>query len=355
MLICKELLIVATSSHIPYLIGRCPVGGAVAMTPCCLTDRNSQELLVSCQIGDIELRLFGTAERIHVPLCQPVIIAFRDEKPTVIWQAAPGLGKQACRLRLVPDVWLCADVNRDSIVELLRIRSDSCYILSLANGFEHWRSTYLPGARIVDAVCCDLNSDHFPELVSLELAPESSLTHYLLRAWQLSQPECLPCFHAVPCLLPDTGLEISLLGAARLEDYDGILPVIAGVFSSIRPSYYATLFTPTAESIVLTTNPFPWAQWFHKQQVLPAGQLSLFNVGDTLVAWGFFVPGSRPSGPPRSFAALQDGEWRLLRLKDEAIRMSGLVCRFNLRGCHGWLELRENVFYFYPQDPFIWR
>lgn len=355
VLIGTGVLGVSPTAQVPSLLGRCPVGNVVSMTPCRLTDTSSQELLVSRQIGEVELHVFGSAERVRVPLQEPTVIAFRNGTPSVIWQAEPGLGKQACRLGLVPDVWVCADINHDRIDELLRVTADSCHILSLATGSARQEAASLQGARTVDAACCDINNDGVTELVTLELPPESSFTPRLLRVWQIGQPELLPCFQTVPCLLPDTGLEVSLLGAARLEDYDGILPIVAGVFSSIRPSHYATIFASNDESLAFTANPFPWAQWFRKQQILPAGELTFFNVGDTLVAWGFFVPGSRPGGPSRSFAALQDGEWRLLQLRKEASRISGLVCRFRLKGTDGWLELRDNLFYFYPQDPFIWR
>jgi hypothetical protein len=78
-------------------------------------------------------------------------------------------------------------------------------------------------------------------------------------------------------------------------------------------------------------------------------------VGDTLVAYGYFVPGARPSGPSQSFATLEDGEWRLLPLLESARRVSGPVCRFTRNGVAGWLELRDNLFYFYPGEIFRWR
>jgi hypothetical protein len=65
--------------------------------------------------------------------------------------------------------------------------------------------------------------------------------------------------------------------------------------------------------------------------------------------------GSRPSGPSQSFAALDDGEWRLLPLLESAGRISGPICRFTWQGTAGWLELRDNLFYFYPGEIFRWR
>jgi hypothetical protein len=154
-------------------------------------------------------------------------------------------------------------------------------------------------------------------------------------------------------------LKPAFTGAARLDDYPGALPVIAGVYSTLRPSSYAVVFSPAADSFALTTKPFPWQEWFSRTRVLPAGELSLFNVGDTLVAYGYFVPGTGavPSRgqSPRSFAALEDGEWRLLPLTADAARLSGPVCRFTKGGAAGWLELRDNLFYFYPGEVFRWR
>jgi len=205
-------------------------------------------------------------------------------------------------------------------------------------------------------LCCDVDADALLDLVTLESAPaDSGPAAHFLRIWQPAQPDFLPCSPLIPCFPADTGLEVSLLGAARLEDYGGQLPVAAGIFGSVRPSLYAALFRSEADSFALSSNPFPCAEWFSKQQVLPAGRLSLFNVEDTLVAYGYFVPGSRPAGPSQSFAALQDGEWRLLRLAEHAARTSGPVCRYAIAGIDGWLELRDNLFYFSPGDLFHWR
>ena len=63
----------------------------------------------------------------------------------------------------------------------------------------------------------------------------------------------------------------------------------------------------------------------------------------------------RLSGPQQSSAALVDGKWRLLPLLESAGRISGPICRFTWQGTAGWLELRDNLFYFYPGEIFRWR
>lgn len=153
----------------------------------------------------------------------------------------------------------------------------------------------------------------------------------------------------------DKTVRFTLLGAARLEDYPGMPVILMAEEARVKPGIYGVIFAPGRDSFVLSFLPFPYQDWFSKEAVLPAGRLQLFNVGDTLVAYGFFVPGSRPGGPAKSFAALQEGEWRLLRLREFARRLAGPVCRFRYRGQEGWLELRDNLFYFYPGELFYWR
>jgi hypothetical protein len=146
-----------------------------------------------------------------------------------------------------------------------------------------------------------------------------------------------------------------LLGAARLEDYPGTLTVIAGVHAAIRPSTYCIGYSTGPGTTLCSNRPFPYRDWFAKTEVLPSGPLALYNVGDTLVAYGYFVPGSRPAGPDRSFAALQDGEWRLLPVTADAARVAGPVCPFSWQGRAGWLESRDGLIYFYPDGIFTWR
>jgi len=182
-----------------------------------------------------------------------------------------------------------------------------------------------------------------------------------------------------PCTSYLSGLDwgqetdIRLIGSCRLPDYYTELPVIAGIPSELKPGRYAVLYQTAADSFRLTANPFPFADWFSKQRVLPAGDLSLFNVGDTLVARGYFVPGEghnpaktgtvplgglsplSPQFTPASFAALQDGEWRLLTLTEPARNLAGPLCRFTLSLTSGWLEYRHHCFWFYPGELFRWR
>jgi hypothetical protein len=150
-------------------------------------------------------------------------------------------------------------------------------------------------------------------------------------------------------------IHLSLLGSARLDDYYGRLPVLACIHADLRPSLYAVVTADSFGKLHLNARPFPYADWFRKDTVLAAGELSLLNAGDTLVAWGYFVPGFRSGGPSSSFAALTEGTWRLLPLADVAARLSGPVCRFSVGTEPGWLELRDSVFHFYPGEVFCWR
>jgi hypothetical protein len=148
----------------------------------------------------------------------------------------------------------------------------------------------------------------------------------------------------------EPGIKFSLLGSARLEDYPGAPVIVLGEYPSLRPSRYYAFYNAGGDSFVLTGTPFPWQEWFSRDEVLAAGGLQLFNAGDTLIAYGYFVPGAQ-TGAAVSFAALQDGEWRVLRLRQWAQKVVGLICRFQ----SGWLELRNRHFYFYPEEPFYWR
>jgi hypothetical protein len=193
-------------------------------------------------------------------------------------------------------------------------------------------------------------------LVTLELnSLDSTLNSRLLRVYDYGDSGFTPVSGFITGLDWPESDSILLLGSARLDDYDGELPVFAGIHRDTRPSVYGVLYVTAESTFAFTTNPFPLEEWFSKERVLPAGQLDLYNIGDTLIAYGYFVPGSRPSGPSRSFAALQDGEWRLLPLTAGAERIGTQVCRFSLRGESGWLELDGDMFRFYPGEAFAWR
>jgi hypothetical protein len=217
-------------------------------------------------------------------------------------------------------------------------------------------SIVLSGLQPVQAVCSDVDDNGVADLVLLESSPADSTNS--VRLLSLYRPNDSGSFDRVGRPLglgwgPDA--TPVLTGTARLEDYVGELPVVVGIYTSLKPSIYGIVRLTDKDTLSFTANPFPWQEWFSKDRVLPAGELSLSNVGDTLVACGYFVPGARPSGASLSFAALQDGEWRLLQLAEHAQRLSGPVCRFTHKGVAGWLELRDNLFNFYPGEVFRWQ
>jgi len=214
----------------------------------------------------------------------------------------------------------------------------------------------MSGAWVEAAAWCDADGDSLSELAALELSrPDSGKTSRLFRLYRMTGAGFVRCGACSVEAGRAADARIALLGSARLEDYHGELPVVANIYATLKPSVYEILYWPEPDSLVLSDNPFPWQEWFAKTRVLPAGELSLLNVGDTLVAYGYLVPGARPSGPSQSFAALEDGEWRLLPLLEHARRVSGPVCRFTRDGSAGWLELRDNLFNFYPGEIFRWR
>jgi hypothetical protein len=349
-------LLAAAGAQPPRVLGRSPLEGLVSIESGRFTRAGSPELLVVQRIGELDARSSLSSERARVSLHRLAVLAFNGEGFTPLWTSQPLLGREAARLGLSPTVWAAGDVDGNGFDELLVIQADSCCILSFAGESLSRTDALLPGARPFDALCRDVDADTLVDVVTLELtAADSARPRAYIRLWQPALPEFLPRSETIPCFPADSEPDVFFTGAARLEDYDGELPVAAGTFASLRPSLYAALYRAGEDSFALTTNPFPVAEWFSKQQVLPAGRLSLFNVGDTLVAWGYFVPGSRPGGPAQSFAALQDGEWRLLRLNEHAARVSGPMCRYSIGGVNGWLELRDNVFRFSPGDVFHWR
>jgi hypothetical protein len=273
-----------------------------------------------------------------------------------VWQSEPYSSTNSTLSEIAGTCWTCGDIDADGLQELLLFTADSCRVLDFTTDPAVTRTYGLSGAWVEAAAACDADGDNFPEVATLEVSGlDSARTTRLLRLYRMTGSGLVPCLPYSAGVDRGANVRIALLGAARLEDYPGTLPVVASIYPTLKPSTYEVLYRPKPDSLVLTDRPFPWQEWFAKDRVLPAGELSLFDVGDTLVAYGYFVPGSRPAGPSLSFAALEDGEWRLLPLLDNALRLSGPVCRFTRKGVPGWLELRDNLFYFYPGEIFRWR
>lgn len=307
-------------------------------------------------MGDVELSRGPGHERARVNMRRLALLRPAGSGLRVAWQGETFAGGNASKLGLSGTSWATGDMDGNGLEELLLFGADSCRVLSFAGESASSRTVAFDGGAVEAAACCDVNADNVTDVATIEYGvADSGRAVRLLRAYQLAGSSLAPhnAYQAGIDWGEDT--KVTLLGGTRLEDYPGVLPVVAGIRADVRPSVYSILYEPGPDSLVLTTNPFPWQEWFSKTRVLPAGELSLFNVGDTLIAYGYFVPGARRSGPSQSFAALQDGEWRLLPLTAEAARLSGPVCRFTKAGTAGWLELRDGLFYFYPGDIFRWQ
>ncbi len=322
----------------------------------CFTAANTQSLLLVQDLGRVELSRPSRSERSDLSLLRLAVVQPGAAGFSSVWISEPLASPGPARLDLSGTAWTAGDLDGNGRDELLLFGGNSCRVLRFDHGNVMEETLTFPGSAVTAAAVCDVNNDGVSDIATIEM-PEQQYgdASRLVRVYQQAGSQLVP--HQPYSIGLNWGAEtrIALLGAARLDDYPGTLPMFAGIRADLRPSVYAVLYEPRPDSLAFTANPFPWQEWFSKTQVLPAGELSLFNVGDTLVGYGYFVPGSRPSGPSQSFAALRDGEWRLLNLTDEAARLSGPVCRFRHDGTDGWLELRDNLLYFYPGEIFYWR
>ncbi len=329
-----------------------------------LAGEDGEQVLVVEKVGQVEVIPVTEKKRMLVDIVRLCLLRLQDKKWEVVWWSGEMLGARARAAGLALPVWTTGDVDGDSLLEVVVILGDSCRIYHFATDGVGLSRAFLPAGEVVEAVWADVDADGAGELVTLEKLdtfiaeegePATPRIKDAVRVWQERREEMVAV--GGPLFLPeaDSGLNFFLLGCARMEDYPGMPVIFGGEYPQLRPGIYGVLFARSGDSFALTTTPFPRAEWFRKDVILPAGRLALFNAGDTLIAYGYFVPGSRPGGPPRSFAALVDGDWRLLPLRDFARRLSGPVCRFSYQGQAGFLELRERSFYFYPQVPFYWR
>ncbi len=340
----------------PMVLGRCPLDRVVKMVSGHFVSRETPSLLVVQDIGRAELSRVSRPARVSVSLTRLGVIHHEAEGFYLVWVSEPIANPGCPELGLSGTAWTAGDFDDDGLDELLLLGSGECRLLNFERGEVTDETLVFPSRAVVSAAVCDVNDDGAKDVVTIEVPyPAEGSSTYLIQVYQRAGPGLAPRHPYSIGFNWGTATRVALLGSARLEDYPGVLPVLVGVRAELRPSTYAILYEPRPDSLILTTNPFPWQEWFSKTQTLPAGELTIFNVEDTLVGYGYFVPGSRPSGPPMSFAALQDGEWRLLALTNSAARLTGLVSRFRCATTDGWLELRDNLFYFYAGDIFRWR
>ena len=349
------------------LLGHVPIDSITAIYAGRFVSSDIDDILVVQNLGTVRLsvdptrdmtRFPGNWDRVPGRLCGMArlsLLRLTGERFTCVWSGGMMLESAVPEARLAANAWAVTDVDSDGRQELLLFNSGSCTVVSFGPDSIRTHSLDMDGAWVTDATACDLDNDSVPEVVTLELSPlDSLLSGRMLRAYHVTDSGITPVSQYTGGVDWGPDKELRLTGSCRLEEHWGVLPILAGTSRSPKPSTYAAL-VQIGDSLSLTPNPFPWREWFSKEEVLPAGRLSLFNVEDTLVAYGYFVPGYGAASRHVSFAALQDGEWRLLELTDAAQNVSGPVCRFTLAGTPGWLELRDDVFRFYPGEIFIWR
>ena len=348
-------LVAVATAEPAVVLGRSPLEKVVAVSSGHFAGAFDDVLAVQ-DVGRMELSRGPGRDKTVVNLRRLVLLRLSGAVFRSVWQSEPFNNTTATGSDLAGTCWTSGDVDADGLQELLVFTADSCKVLHFGTDTVTAYTYGLNGAWVEAAAVCDADGDSLPEVATLEVSGlDSAKTTRLLRLYRMTGSGLVPCLAYSVGVDRGANVRVALLGSARLEDYPGELPVAASIYPTLKPSLYEILFRPKPDSLVLTDKPFPWQEWFSKTRVLPAGELSLFDVGDTLVAYGYFVPGTRPSGPSESFAALEDGEWRLLPLLESARRVSGPVCRFTRNGVSGWLELRDNLFYFYPGEIFSWR
>ncbi|MEO0009018.1 MAG: hypothetical protein ABIK51_00660 [candidate division WOR-3 bacterium] len=330
-------------------LGRCPVDSVVEITAGRFLPDSLPQVLVQEQAGAVWLRSVNDRTVvIRVPLYRLALLRVSGQRWEIFWRSGPLLGREAAEIRFFPDCWAGGDFDGDGLDELFLAAQSRMLVVNFGPDGVITDSVAGDFGLVVEAAGANIEQDGLEELVTLEQETDSAGNRWLIRLWHLQDGRFVTRGGALvlPDSLPEAGF--SLLGSARLEDYPGAPVLIMEEFPALRPSRYYALYSAAGDSFVLTSNPFPWAEWFSKEQVLPAGRMSLFNVGDTLVAYGYFVPGS---GSSMSFAALQDGEWRVLKPGLEPQKTGGLWCRYG----SGWLNLRQGRFYLYSEPPFFWR
>lgn len=330
-------------------LGRCPVDSVVEIAAGRFLPDSQPQLLVREQAGAVTLcpgpdRSAG----VRVPLYRLALLRMSGQRWEMLWRSGLLVGREAADAGIFPDFWAWGDFDGDGQDEL--VLTEGSRVLVVNFGPDGVIADPVAGdfGLVVEAAGANIELDGLGELVTLEVQTDSAGRRWQVRIWQLEYGRFVPRGGAL--VLPDSpaGTVYSLLGSARLEDYPGAPVLIAGEFSTLRPSRYCLIYHTEGDTFALTGTPFPYREWFSREEVLPAGRLSLFNVGDTLVAYGYFVPGS---GSGMSFAALQEGDWRVLKPSLEPPKVAGLWCRYGA----GWLNLRQGRFYLYPQPPFFWR
>ncbi len=335
-----------------FLLGRCPVDSVISLTAGPFFSDSSDQVLIEQRLGELSLFSLDDEARTKAVVSRLVLLKDGARGFEPVWRSGLMAEPKVLSAKMSSDVAAVGDFDLDRFYEVVLVGGDSIRIVKPVGGE---RTVEFSAGAVEGAIIADVDGDSFPELTVLETVFDSLAKRQVVKILGWQDGGLVLKGKPVAILAGEGDCRFSLLGAARLEDYTGMPVILGGEEKRVKPGVYGAVYAVSPDSFALTFLPFPTRDWFSKEEVLPAGRLQLFNIGDTLIAYGFFVPGSRPGGPAKSFAALQDGEWRLLRLRENAQRLSGLVCQFRYRGELGWLELRDGLFYFYPEAPFYWR
>lgn len=327
-------------------LGRCPVDSVSKIVAGNFLSTVDEQLLVIERMGKV--RCHSPLGRANVDIYRLVVLDKKENGFQRLWQSEPLLGREAVDVGLTPESWTSGEFDGDSLREIMIIQGDSFSVVNFGPDSGSIKRFPFEGGIVVDALYADVDEDGIGELVTLHLRDDSTGKKWDIGVWEMGEGNLSPKGEPIELPAQEPGMRFSLLGSARLEDYPGAPAVIIGEYQTLKPSRYYVLYRAANDSFVVRDTPFPWKEWFSKEEVLASGTLSLFNIGDTLVGLGFFVPGS---GSTQSFAALQDGEWRVLKPRLESSKLGGLWCIMDNK----WLNLRQGRFYLYSQPPFFWR
>ena len=350
------LLAAGIAAASPRVVGGYREPGVVELRSGPFVTADVDDLLVVRDLGEVKLPTAPGRNAEAQRSLQLSLVRMDGDEPRSVWQSRPLFSGVSSTARLSGNPWTAGDIDRDGLLELLVFSGEEVEVVSFGPESLRTLRTSIPGAWVAAATVCDIDADSAPELVTLELSEaDRYLDHRLVRVYDFEGDGFAPATPYVAGLAQAGDATVDLLGSCRLEDYHAENPVFIAEYADLKPSTYGILYMADSARFEYTSNPFPWQEWFTKDEPLPAGPLRLFNVGDTLVAHGYFVPGNRPGGPSESFAALQDGAWRLLTVRPGAWRIASPLCRFRFEGEPGWLELRDGLFRFYPGEVFDWR
>lgn len=349
------LVLASVPARADIILGRSPRPDIERIFAGSFVQSDIDDLLVVERIGRLPAAL-RPGRPVSAPgLFRLVLLRFTGRDFREVWRSAPLLSDAVPEVQLGPNAWTVLDFTGNGLFELLVFSSDRFQVICFGPDSITTREFNLPGAWVVDAVAADLNDDGREELVTLEIAPtDSLLAARLLRVYAVSDSGAIPLSDYLTGLFWQAGTKLAFTGSVRLEDYPGRLPVIAGLRHEPGPTALAVLYLDDSGEYRFTTNPFPLREWFTRQEALPGGRLVLANRADSLIAYGYFVPGSRPGGPAYSFAGLEDGAWRLLPVTEPARQIGWPAVPYRHAGRSGWLELREQIFRFHPDPVFDW-